>query len=175
MWVASWDDVDEIERPSHFNQKTMLTIFFNGTGEHKIAILPEGQKMNSSYFVECVLSPLIEVCNPRGRIPHERRVMLHFDNAPIHKTKDVQDHLANFEFGRMEHPPDSPDLAPCDFFLFGAMKENFSGQHFESVEELFLAVEAFLRGLSVEFLQTVFLEWERRLAICCPSGGEYVE
>jgi hypothetical protein len=51
--------------------------------------------------------------------------MLHFDKAPIHNTKDVQDHLANFGFGRMEHPPYSPDPAPCDFFLFGAMKENF--------------------------------------------------
>jgi hypothetical protein len=32
------------------------------------------------------------------------------------------------------------------------MKENFSGQRFESVEELFLAVEAFLRRLSADFL-----------------------
>jgi hypothetical protein len=55
------------------------------------------------------------------------------------------------------------------------MKENFTGQRFESVEELFLAVEAFLRGLSADFLQTVFLEWKRRLRICCESGGEYVE
>jgi hypothetical protein len=55
------------------------------------------------------------------------------------------------------------------------MKENFSGQHFESVEELLLAVEAFLRRLSADFLQTVFLEWEGPLRICCESGGELVE
>jgi hypothetical protein len=47
-WVASWDDVDGIERPSHFHQKTIFTLFFNGTGEYKIAILPEGQKVNSA-------------------------------------------------------------------------------------------------------------------------------
>jgi hypothetical protein len=28
MWGPSWDDVDEIERPSHFPQETMLMIFF---------------------------------------------------------------------------------------------------------------------------------------------------
>jgi hypothetical protein len=55
------------------------------------------------------------------------------------------------------------------------MKENCSGQHFERVEELFLAVEAFLRGVSADFLQTVFLEWEQRLPICCQSSGEYIE
>jgi predicted transcriptional regulator len=32
-WVASWDDVDEIERPSHFHQKSMFTIFFNRRAE----------------------------------------------------------------------------------------------------------------------------------------------
>jgi hypothetical protein len=35
-WVASWVDVDKIERPSHFHQKTMFTIFFNGTGSTKL-------------------------------------------------------------------------------------------------------------------------------------------
>jgi hypothetical protein len=75
----------------------------------------------------------------------------------------------------MEHPPYSPNLAPGDFYLFGAMKENFSGQRFESVDELFFAVEAFLRGIPADFLRTVFLEWERRLRVCCEIRGEYVE
>jgi hypothetical protein len=59
--VASWDDVDEIERPSHFHQKTTFTVFFNGTGECKTAILPEGQKVNSAYFIKHVLCLLAEI------------------------------------------------------------------------------------------------------------------
>jgi hypothetical protein len=43
-WAASWDVVDEIDRPSHFHQKAMFAIFFNGTVEYKVAIPPEGQK-----------------------------------------------------------------------------------------------------------------------------------
>jgi hypothetical protein len=78
-------------------------------------------------------------------------------------------------FTRMEHPPYSPDPAPCDSFLFGAMKRNSSGQHFESVEGTLLALEAFLGGLSADFLQTVLLEWERQLQACCESGQEYTE
>jgi hypothetical protein len=50
--LLSWDDVDEIEQPSYFQQKTMRIIFFNGTGEYKIAILSAGQKMNIRYFME---------------------------------------------------------------------------------------------------------------------------
>jgi hypothetical protein len=35
-WVVSWDDVDEIEPPSHFHQETMFTVFFNGTGNKRL-------------------------------------------------------------------------------------------------------------------------------------------
>jgi hypothetical protein len=48
MRVASWDGVDEIEQPSHFQQKPMFRISFNGTVGHKIEYLPEGQKCISS-------------------------------------------------------------------------------------------------------------------------------
>jgi hypothetical protein len=32
-WVASWDDVDGIDRPSYFRQKIIFTVFLNRTGE----------------------------------------------------------------------------------------------------------------------------------------------
>jgi hypothetical protein len=88
-WVASSGDVDEIERPSHFHQKTVFTVFFNGTEEYKIAILPEGRKVNNTYFIESVLGPLAEICYPQGSRTRERRVMLHFDNAPVYNTEGV--------------------------------------------------------------------------------------
>jgi hypothetical protein len=55
------------------------------------------------------------------------------------------------------------------------MKANFPGQHFESVGKLFLVIEACLRGFYADFLQTVFLKWERRLQVCCEGGGKYVD
>jgi hypothetical protein len=55
MWVASWDDVEDIGQSSHFQQKTMAATFFNGTGECKIAIFPQGHKINSTYFIGCAV------------------------------------------------------------------------------------------------------------------------
>jgi hypothetical protein len=69
----------------------MLTVFFNETGEYKIAILPAGQKMTSRYFMECVLGPLTKFCYPEGRKSHKRRVMLHFDNVPITTMRRFKD------------------------------------------------------------------------------------
>jgi hypothetical protein len=89
MWVASWDSVEEIGRRSHFQQKTKVPIFFNGTGECKIAILPQGHKMNSTHFIGCVVQPLVEIYSPGGKKIHERKVMLHFDNGAIHNAEGV--------------------------------------------------------------------------------------
>jgi hypothetical protein len=100
-------------------------IFFNGTGDHTSVILPQGQQMNGTFFIKCVIRPLVGFCYPEGRKPHQKRVVVHFDNALIHNTEAVQECLADCGFKRMNHPAYSPDLAPCDFFLFGAMKENF--------------------------------------------------
>jgi histone-lysine N-methyltransferase SETMAR len=174
-WVASSDDVDEIERPSHFHQKTMFTVFFNGTGKYKIAVFLEGQKVNSASFMEFVLRRLAKICSPQGKGTHERRVMLPFDNAPVHNAEAVRQNLASFGFRRVAHPPYSPDLAPRDFFLFGAVKQAFTGQHSATIDDLLMSVDTFRSGLSANFLQTVFLEWLRRLQLCCEGDGECVE
>jgi hypothetical protein len=45
------------------------------------------------------------------------------------------------------HPPYSQDLAPSDFYLFSYVKHCLRGQSFETADELFLAINAVLRGI----------------------------
>jgi hypothetical protein len=44
--------------------------------------------------------------------------------------------MAKYEMAVIPHPPYSPDLAPCDFFLFTKMKFNQKGRRFEKIEEI---------------------------------------
>jgi hypothetical protein len=55
------------------------------------------------------------------------------------------------------------------------MKQASAGQHFDTIDDRFTDVEAFLGRLSAGFLQTVRQEWVQRLQLCCQDGGEYVE
>jgi hypothetical protein len=41
---------------------------------------------------------------------------------------------------RAHHPPYSPDLAPCDFYLFGDVKYLFAGREFADWVEFQKAV-----------------------------------
>jgi len=72
-------------------------------------------------------------------------------------------------------PPYSPDLAPCDFFLFPRLKRELKGKHWESVENIHKHVTEILKDIPVEEFQHVFQAWQTRLRKCIDSGGEYFE
>jgi hypothetical protein len=101
--------------------------------------------------------------------------MLHFDKTPVDNTQGVRENPASFGFRRVAHPLHRSDLAPCDLSLFGAMKQAIAWQYFATIDELLMSVKALVRGLSADFLQTVFQEWMRRLKLRCEGGGEYAE
>jgi len=48
----------------------------------------------------------------------------------------VKQLIANKNITVLEHPPYSPDLAPCDFCLFPNIKSVLRGTHFVSVENV---------------------------------------
>jgi hypothetical protein len=58
---------------------------------------------------------------------------LHLGNTPIPRANDDFDHFA---ITRFSHPPDSPDLAQCDFWLFDNLKTKLEGNICTSAMEL---------------------------------------
>jgi len=43
--------------------------------------------------------------------------ILHQDNAPAQNALFVNKFLTKHKITELEHPPYSPDLAPCDYFI----------------------------------------------------------
>jgi histone-lysine N-methyltransferase SETMAR len=95
----------------------MLTVVFSGTKIWVSSILPEKTTMSSSMFVSTVVQELEkEIDESELELP--TLLYLHFDNAPPHKARFTKEEVAKLNFTLLAHPPYSPDLAPCDFFLF---------------------------------------------------------
>ena len=72
------------------------------------------------------------------------------------------------------HPPYSPDLAPCDFWLFPKFKKNLRGSRFETIEEMKEAVTRVMDTFTLEDFQRAFqklVEWYK----CIAARGEYFE
>jgi histone-lysine N-methyltransferase SETMAR len=77
--------------------------------------------------------------------------MIHFDNGPIHCTGTIRDRMAAARLERMEHPQYSPDLAPCNFFLFGCVKGKFVRKQYDKPEELVSEVRNIIEGIRQAF------------------------
>jgi len=56
--------------------------------------------------------------------------LLSVDNAPAHAVLLTRRFLTSNNMSVVPHPPYSPDLAPCDFFLFPKLKMKLKGRRF---------------------------------------------
>jgi len=82
---------------------------------------------------------------------------LHQDIAPAHNALSVKKFLANKSITVLEHPPYSPDLAPCDFCLFPKIKSVLKGTHFVSVENVKAKTVEILNSLTEHDLRNCFV------------------
>jgi len=101
--------------------------------------------------------------------------ILHHDNAPAHNALSVKRYLAKINNPVMEHPPYSPDLAPCDIFLFPKIKSALKGTRFESVDAMKEKATQILNSLTQDDLQRCFQQWKIRMERCRDRGEDYIE
>jgi hypothetical protein len=70
----------------------------------------------------------------------------------------------------MDHPPYSPDIAPCDFWRFQKLKKNaLKGQRFADIPGIQRNVTKLLRGIPENNFQVCFRQWHHRLTKCIAS------
>jgi hypothetical protein len=63
------------------------------------------------------------------------------------------------------HPPYSPDLAPCDFFLFPNMKLKLKGRRFDTIDEIQAESERVLGTLTEKDFQEAFQIWRKGIVL----------
>ena len=85
------------------------------------------------------------------------------------------DHLAWIEhqmgIKTVPQPPYSPDLAPCDFWLFPKLREC----RYETIEEMKEAVTKVTDTLTQEDFYGAFQKFLERYNKCIAAGGDYFE
>ena len=162
-------------RMSKSKIKTMLITFFDQKGLVHHEFVPQGQTVNQHFYQEVLkrLNDRVRRCRPA--LWKNKSWMLHHDNAPAHTALSTRQLLANKQVTVLDHPPYSPDLAPCDFWLFPKLKSVVKGLHFASVDEIKDRVTRELRCLAEEDFAGCFQAWQRRMIKCINSGGNYFE
>ena len=139
-WVEVGENRPQITRTAQNSKKRMFCIFFSTDGIVARIVVPKGQTVTGKYYVNHVLPKVFENFKEITKRKTVRHLMLQHDNAAPHKANIVKEYLSENKVKILSHPPYSPDLAPCDFFLFPKIKKELGGRSFSSIENLSRAV-----------------------------------
>ena len=137
--------------------------------------VPIEQTVNKEYYVE-----VLREFRKRflGKIPALFKPgQWHFqqDNAPVHNSILVTDYLTKMGIKTVPQPPYSPDLAPCDFWLFPKLKEKLRGCRSETIEEMKEAVTKVIDMLTQEDFHGALPKLLEPYNKYIAPGGDYFE
>jgi transposase len=127
--------------------KVLLTIFFDYRGILHHSYAPEGQTINKEYYLKVIRHLRDAVRRNRLDLWASRNWQLHHDNAPAHSSHLIQSFLVKHSIPVVRQAPYSPDMAPCDFWLFPKLKRPLKGSCFDSREDIMQNATKELRSL----------------------------
>ena len=79
-------------------------------------------------YIDNCLGPVIDEVKKQRPSLGIQSIKLHPDNVRPHFHEDVIRYLQSEGVTVMSHPLNSPDLSPCDFWLFDLIKQNIGDQ-----------------------------------------------
>ena len=175
VWMTDDEPRPEVLKTSFRSRKRMSIIFFNFQEPVAVDIMPDKATITATYYTTSVLPKVLEHIQSTAPTRRRSRIMLHHDNASPHKARLTQTYLDENGIHLMEHPPYSPDLAPCDFWLFPKIKSKIAGRPFSRIQDLAKAVHSEMRTIPTLEYRQCFEKWRMRMQRCIDVEGSYFE
>ncbi len=172
-WVGEGEPPRTVVIRNRYEPKSMITVFFKSTGPVLVDCMDAGKTIDAKYYIKNCLKPaLANVKQQRIRSGLANMKILH-DNAKPHVAKTVKNYLESEGIIIIDHPPYSPDLAPCDFWLFDKIKQQLTDE--TSPESMKKSITAILESIPKEEYLKTFQKYLERMQLCINNGGDYFE
>lgn len=97
------------------------------------------------------------------------------DNAPSRKSTVAMTQFYELGFHMIPHPPYSPDVALCDFFLFSDLIFWLCGKQFSSNEDVVAAINLYFAVFKKNYFPGRIKKLETRWTIWKHLRGFYFE
>ena len=175
QWRSKHQKRPIVAKRQKSTKKILYTIFFNSCGPVLQFPSKPGKSITSRFYKNVILKKLKKFYYKKKPSTGLKRIYLLHDNAPAHKSKEVVNFLDKEEVKVIDHPPYSPDLSPCDFFLFPKLKKHLAGRKHNSRKALGSAVYQCLKQIPRGDYFNAFRQWIDRLQKCIYVKGEYFE
>jgi transposase len=180
LWSAGRKkDVDPqrlIKQRAKFSRSVMVSAGVCYSGKGRLHFVDERAKVNALYYTGQLLPKLTEDC----RTLMGNDFTFQQDGAPAHSARQAQDWLQhncpNF-IRKDEWPPNSPDLNPLDFCVWGMMLDKYEKHTPRPTKlcELKIVLQTIWNELPQNALQKAVLSFRKRLRACIRSDGGHFE
>ncbi len=173
QWLGLQQERPEKVRIEQSTQKAMLILFFDRYGPVYKQWMPNGAGINRHVYLQ-VMKSLKEAVRRRCPTHQQDWVLLH-DNAPTHNAGINVNWLRENRIECVPHSGYSPDLSPCDFWVFAELKKMVAGTRFHSIQEMITSVDAAIQTIPGEKWAAAMVRYPERLRKCITAGGAYFE
>ncbi|UYV67101.1 hypothetical protein LAZ67_4003896 [Cordylochernes scorpioides] len=147
-----------------FPKGFMVVGVMTGRGVLPLIKVPSKVKVNSEFYIECVLKPVIEQL--KDLYPGEMdKVFLHHDKASSHTSNKTQQFLQEMKdtlglnfIRNSDIPVKSPDASPLDFYGFGMLKQRLFNRRPKTEAGLWKAAQEEWSNVSLSKVKEVISE-----------------
>lgn len=174
QWIASGELAPKKAKAVLSANKVMATVFWDARGVIHIDYLQKGKTINGEYYAS-LLQRFHQVLMEKRPHLAKKKIIFHQDNARVHTCAVAMAKIHELRYELVPHPPYSPDLAPCDYFLFPNLKKWLGGKRFRSNEEIIEETNAYFEGLEKLYYTEGIEKLEKRWDKCIELEGDYVE
>ena len=144
MYLLLWHRDQEAEFPveacwlSQTQEGFDDPIFFYCSSMIYMHWIPTRQTVNKEYYDEVIWEFKKRFRWKRPALFKSGQWHFHQDNAPVHNSFLVTDYLTKMGIKTLPQSPSSPDLAPCDFWLFPKVIDTLTQEEFVGAFQKFL-------------------------------------
>ena len=142
----------------------MLSIFFRITSLVNIYAIREGKTLDNKCYIQNCLGPAFDELRRQRLSSGLKGILLLHDNAWAHVSKMTSSFVEDQGVTVIDHPPYSPDLSPCDYWLFDYIKQRL--EEVTSSEMLVNAVTATIENIDRKEYFKIFERYVERLEYC---------
>lgn len=154
-------------------ESVMVFAAISGFGVSDLKFVDPGVKINQHFYTDSILRDCV--------LPWVRRTfpdkpyIFQQDGAPSHTSRRAQAFCSDnfYDFLRKEEwPAASPDLNPCDFFLWGHLQEQVNNKTYASVEHLKVALTRAWQKLDLKLVESACVEaFQKRMRLLIKEKG----
>jgi len=153
----------------------MMAIFFMKSDFIKSIPLEPDATINASWYVNICLPQVFKIVLEWRKSTGLRGLIFHDDNARSHRVWITDEFFVKNHVESYPNPPYSPDLSPCDFFLFPKLKNQLRGIQFDDNTAMLDALEHAVNTLTKDDFKNCFDDWFIRMHKCIDAMGQYFE